>query len=275
MRQRFRSGLAGAALAALLALAPADAPADAPPSVADPAAVIAYSQAAIGRQIEDFAFLDRTRRTVRLSDYRGKPLVLSLVYTGCADICPMIVQTLARAVTVAQEALGADGFRVVTVGFDARSDTPERMRAFARSQGVDLPNWEFLSGDARTVEALTAQLGFIYFPSPKGFDHLAQTTVLDGEGRVFRQVYGPDFAPPALVEPLKDLAYGAQGSLASLSGIVNRVRLFCTLYDPRLGRYSFDYSVFIGGTVGFLSLAAIAAIALRGWWRARPKSTPA
>mgnify|MGYP001285232685 FL=1 len=271
MRQASGPSLAGVALAALLAVAPAAA-AEPPPAAdpADPAAAIAYSQAAVGRQVEDLAFLDRQRRTVRLSDYRGKPLVVSLVYTGCADICPVIVQTLHRALSMAQAALGPDSFRTVTIGFDARGDTPERMRAFARSQGADLPNWEFLSGDARTIEALTAQLGFVYFPSPKGFDHLAQTTVLDPEGRVYRQVYGSEFAPPALVEPLKSLAYGTQGSLASVAGIVNRVRLFCTLYDSRRGRYKFDYSVFIGGTVGFLSLAAIAFVAARGWWRSRP-----
>ncbi|MCI0431151.1 MAG: SCO family protein [Rhodospirillales bacterium] len=268
MRQAFASGLAGVVLSAML-LTPAPATAHQQPSPTDPEAAIAYSQAAVGRQVEDLAFVDVMRRSVRLSGYRGKPLVVNLVYTGCADICPIIVQTLNRAVSVAESALGPGSFHVVTIGFDARDDTPERMRAFTRSQG--LPNWEFLSGDEATIELLAAQLGFVYYPSPKGFDHLAQTTVLDSEGRVYRQVYGSDFEPPALVEPLKDLAYGTQGSLASVSGILNRVRLFCTLYDPRLGRYRVDYSMLIGGTVGFLSLAALAVIAMRAWWRSRAR----
>ncbi len=270
MRQAFASGLAGFVLFALLLLVPASATAHTP-SATDPEAAIAYSQAAVGRQIEDLAFVDAMRRSVRLSGYRGKPLVVNLVYTGCADICPIVVQTLNRAVSVAESALGPGSFHVITIGFDARDDTPERMRAFARNQGVDLPNWEFLSGDAATIGLLAAQLGFVYYPSPKGFDHLAQTTVLDSEGRVYRQVYGSDFEPPALVEPLKDLAYGTQGSLASVGGVLNRVRLFCTLYDPRLGRYRIDYSMLIGGTVGFLSLAALAVIAMRAWWRSRAR----
>ena len=45
---------------------------------------------------------------------------------------------------------------------------------------------------------------------PRGFDHLAQTTVIDAHGRIYRQVYGDAFAVPALVEPLKDLALGSR-----------------------------------------------------------------
>ena len=112
-------------------------------------------------------------------------------------------------------------------------------------------------------------MGFIYFASPKGFDHLAQTTVIDAEGRVYRQVYGSDFDPPALVEPLKDLVFERRGNLNSLSGLINRVRLFCTLYDPASQRYRFDYSLFIALTVGFLSLCVIGTILVRGLLQSR------
>ena len=98
---------------------------------------------------------------------------------------------------------GTDSFAVVTIGFDTRNDTPERMRAFARAQGIDRPGWRFLSGDARTVEALAEQVGFVVYPAPQGFDHMALTTVVDQEGRIYRQIYGGVFEAPAVVEPLK------------------------------------------------------------------------
>jgi protein SCO1/2 len=78
-------------------------------------------------------------------------------------------------VKVAQEALGGDSFAVLTIGFDTRNDTPQRMASFARARGVSLPNWWFLSTDSATIERLTRDLGFVFFPSPKGFDHTAQT----------------------------------------------------------------------------------------------------
>ena len=230
------------------------------PSAFDPEASIRYSQAALGRELGDYTLLDRENRPYRLSEQRGELLVINLVYTACTHTCPLIVQTLYDAVEIAQDALGQDSFKVLTIGFDTEADSPARMRAYAASQGVDLPNWRFLSADEETMARLTADLGFIYYSSPKGFDHLAQTTVVDRQGLIYSHVYGDDFDAPALVEPLKDLVFGRQGNLVSLEGLINRVRLFCTLYDPSSERYRFDYSIFIGLTIGAISLTAIAVL---------------
>ena len=40
------------------------------------------SQAALGAPIPDLSFTDTRNQPVRLSDFRGKPLVITLVYTG-------------------------------------------------------------------------------------------------------------------------------------------------------------------------------------------------
>lgn len=243
---------------------------EAEPSVFDPEAAIAHSQKAVGRVVGEASFLNSAREPVSLTDFRGHPLVINLVFTSCVQSCPVIVQSLARAVDVAQEALEAESFSVITVGFDSADDTPERMRAYARGQGIDQPNWHFLSGDPETLEQLLEDLGFLYFPSPRGFDHLAQTSVLDANGRVYQQVYGANFDPPAVVEPLKSLLFGDLDGLTSLNQIVDRIRLFCTFYDPARDRYSFDYSFFIMLIVGGLSLAGLATVLIRAWLLARP-----
>jgi len=170
---------------------------------------------------------------------------------------------------VARDSLGEDSFSVVTIGFDSRGDTPERMRAFAHGQGVDLANWAFLSGEPEALERLVENLGFIYFPSPRGFDHLAQTTVIDPEGRIYRQVYGATFKAPALVEPLMELVFGRRAEASAVENLVNRIRLFCTYYDPNSQRYRFDYSIFIAFAIGAASLLGLAVLLLRAWWRSR------
>lgn len=242
---------------------PAHVAADALPDAGDPEVAIRYSQAALGRLLDDFGFRSDDGETVRLADYRGKPLVINLVYTSCADVCPMVVQTLARAVDAGQAALGADSFSIMTVGFDAAHDTPARMRAFASSQGVELPNWRFLSTDVTTAARLAEELGFVFNKSPQGFDHLAQTTVVDGDGRVYRQVYGAEFDIPELVEPLKDLVYGRGTAVSSVATLFDRIRLFCTIYDPARDRYRFSYAIFISIVGGGLSVGAVGFVLLR------------
>ena len=225
------------------------------------------SQTAIGRTISDFVFRDTVGQHVRLSEYRGKPLVVSFIYTACADVCPVTTQTLANAVGVARNTLGQDSFAVVTVGFDAASDNPSRMLAFARKHGIRDTRWKFLSGDLPMVAGLSDALGFTFYRSPKGFDHLTQTTIIDGTGKVYRQVYGENFATPNFVEPLKELLYETASPFSSLDELVKKVRLFCTLYDPAQDKYRFNYSLFVKIAIGAGIVLVLMFIVFSNWWR--------
>lgn len=230
---------------------------------------LAYSQSAIGRTLGEHVFTRRDGTPLRLADLRGRPLVISLVYTACRHVCPTTTVHLKQSVRAAREVLGADSFDVLTIGFDTAHDTPAAMREFARSQGVEDPGWYFLSADPVTIEHLAAELGFLYTPSPHGFDHLIQASIVDQVGVVYRQVYGMNFDLPLLVEPLKELVLGRPAGRGRLTDIANRVRLFCTLYDPTTGRYYFDLSLFIGLIIGAASLGLVATWLVREWRAAR------
>jgi protein SCO1 len=222
---------------------------------------LAKSQAAIGTRLEDLTFTGSNGEQVQLADFHGRPLLISLIFTSCYHVCPAITRHLASAAEAAREALGEDSFQVLTVGFDTARDTPDAMRIFAREQKIEDPNWSFVSADRATIDALVAGVGFDYFPSPRGFDHINQVTLVDREGVIYRQVYGAAFELPALVEPLKELVFNrpvAQAHFAS--GLVDRIKLFCTVYDPATGRYRFDYSLFVQIAAG-----ALAILGVGGW----------
>lgn len=220
----------------------------------NPEAALDISQAAVGTTIGDYELLDHLGAPVRLrSDHAGRPLVISLIFTSCHHVCPQTTRHLAEAVDAAREALGTDSFDVVTIGFDVAHDTPEAMGAFARKQGVNEPGWRFLSANPETIEQITSDLGFIYFQTARGFDHINQSSIITKDGEVYSQVYGVTFELPWLVEPLKELVFNRPGSAGHfVAGLVDRVKLFCTVYDPATGRYRFDnslfFQIFAGGT---------------------------
>lgn len=241
----------------------------------DAKSALAQSQSALGKKLSELIFTDTRKQSVNLADLMDKPLVISLIYTGCADICPTVTENLANAVDVARDALGKDAFRVITVGFDARNDSPNRMSMYAAIRGIRVDGWHFLSADAATIDQLSRDLGFVFNPSPQGFDHMSQTSVIDVGGRVYRHIYGPDFDAPLLVEPLKQIIFGKRTEMTSLEGLINRVRLYCTLYDPASGKYRFDYSLFISIILGGLSLALVGLVLVRAWWRHRGQARPA
>ena len=184
-------------------------------TVLDPRELVTTSQRAIGRTIGDHAMVDSRGQPFRLSQFRGKPLIVSFIYTGCFQVCPTTTRFLAGAVAEARKAVGADSFQVLTVGFNLPFDSPTAMREFKRRQGIEASNWEFLAVDAPTLDALARDVGFVWTPTPGGFDHLTQATIVDAQGRVVRQVYGESFELPMLVGPLRELATGAPARVTS------------------------------------------------------------
>lgn len=218
------------------------------------------SQAAIGNQLGDYTFLDRSGRKVRLSDYRGKPLVISMIYTHCPFVCATTTRSLS-ALKASQDALGADNFGVLTVGFDTENDTPEAMADFANRMGVNLPKWEFVSADPETIRKLSRDLGFVFVPTEEGgFNHTTQTTFVNAQGKVYRHIYGDEFDNMTLLEPLREMIYNIKTAEPGLAGLSNRVKLFCTVYDSKSGAYKVSYTYFYGIGASFLvSLLVI-------WW---------
>jgi protein SCO1 len=133
----------------------------------------------------DFTLTAVGDKSVSLSDYRGKLVVLYFGYTFCPDVCPT---TLAE-VTKAAQKLGkkADDVQVIMVTVDPERDTPERL---AEYMAYFNPGFVGLSGTPEQIAAAATPFG-IYYQKHEGtaatgylVDHTATISVLDREGRV-------------------------------------------------------------------------------------------
>jgi len=236
----------------------------------DEKAAFALSQSAVGKQVGDFVLLDRQGRPVELSRYRGKPLLVTFIYTACFQVCPTITRNLQKAVDTTVSVMGADRFNVVSIGFNQPFDSPAALRDFARQYGIHLPNWEFLSPAPAIVGDLTTNFGFSYVATPAGFDHINQVTLVDATGRIVRQVYGEKFTAEELAEPLKLLITGSAipPEAGTLQEIMERVRILCSIYDPLTGRYRTNYSLYFQ-FAGFLTFVGFMIYLSINFWRNR------
>src|SRR5690606_7031481 len=97
-----------ASLAALLLASPSSA------ARIDADEALARSEAAIGAVISDHRLLRSDGSSFRMVELKGKPLVVSLIYTSCSTVCPASTQTLKEAVRHARATLGRDSFQVLT-----------------------------------------------------------------------------------------------------------------------------------------------------------------
>lgn len=221
----------------------------------DPADALRISQSVVGKKVGDYTLLDRAGKPVRLADYRGKPLLVNFMYTGCFQVCPTSTRAIAAAIEGMGRSMDPRQYNIISIGFNLPADSPQSMKAFASRQRINFANWEFLSPHPSTVEALTRDFGFAYSPSQSGFDHLLQVTVVDAEGRIYRQVYGEDFSADQLAEPIRQLLRNQPlPQELNVADLVNRVRILCSIYDPATGEYRVSYALAfeIAGGVTFV-----------------------
>ena len=158
----------------------------------------------IGKPAPDFVLTSQSAAQVRLSQFRGKLVLLNFIYTTCVDVCPLITANLGRV----QRDLMARGWWgtdvvFVSVTTDPARDTPSALRTYARRYQADLRAWYFLTGSPRTLDAVYKAYGIPVRPAPKGLqEHAAPTFVIDRRGVVLG-AYGYDLKP---ADVLLDLA---------------------------------------------------------------------
>ncbi len=243
----------------------------------DKNAALRLSQSVAGNTVSNFSLLDREGRPVQLARYRGKPLLVSFIYTGCFQECPVTTRSLQSAIEGGRSVFGTHQFNVVSIGFNQPADSSQALKAFARQYRIDAPNWEFLSPDASIVAPLTREFGFSYQATAAGFDHVLQVTLLDSQGRIYRQIYGEEPNADAIGEPLRQLLNSAPVSQQlRLEDLIDRVRILCTVYDPKTGRYRVKYDLLLEVAGGVTFALAMIWFFLAEWQtqrRARRKQS--
>ena len=91
--------------------------------------------------VPNFILVDQNNTAVNLSQYEGKIIVLTFVYTNCPDICPAVTYQMKK---LAEELGDAYEESVVflSVTVDPKRDTPEELAIFASNYGA---YWQFLT----------------------------------------------------------------------------------------------------------------------------------
>ncbi len=153
------------------------------------------------------------RGTVRLSDFRGKWVLLFFGYASCPDVCPTTLADLARVMELLGE--DADQLQVIMISVDPYRDTPERLGQYVRAFH---PSFLGLTGTPEEIAEVAARYG-IYYNYPEGtpesgyvVEHTAATLLVDPEGNlrmIFPSLFGPDaLTPEQMAADLKYLMRG-------------------------------------------------------------------
>lgn len=168
----------------------------------------------VGELVPDVALVDQDGRSLRPSDYRGRSLGLSFVFTRCPmpEFCPFLMRGFARAhEQLLRDPALARRTALLTVSFDVEHDTPAVLLAYGRPfQRSDPPfaHWRLATGRLAAVRELGAALGLEFLDDEGSFTHNLRTAVIGPDGRLRRLFRGNDWHPEELVAELIAAAGG-------------------------------------------------------------------
>lgn len=129
-------------------------------------------------------------KQIEFKDLKGETLAVVMIYTACRTACPRLVADM-RSIETAVSTEKTGGVKYVLVSIDPVADSPERLKAFAKENGMDGPEWLFLQGTEDGVRDFANILAVKYKKiSPIDFSHSNIISVFDRQGVMTYQKEG-------------------------------------------------------------------------------------
>ena len=158
----------------------------------------------LGETVPDFTLTDQQRRSVRLSDLRGKVVAINFIYTSCPlpNFCLRIANNFGVLQKRFKAQLGRD-LVLLTLTFDPVHDTPEVLAQYASRWNADPATWHFLTGAVPDVQRVCHLFGVDFFPDEGLMNHSLHTAIIDRQGRMVANIEGNQFTADQLSDLTK------------------------------------------------------------------------
>lgn len=177
-------------------------PTPAPPAISTPLPSDSIYQLAV-------PLTDQDGRTFKLDERRGQPVLVSMFYTSCQFVCPMLIDAL-RDTEAQLSAQERARLSVLMVSFDPAHDTVAVLKSTADGRQLDGNHWTLARTDPASMRKLAAVLGIQYRALPNGdFNHTTALILVDADGRIAGRTTKLGNADPAFVKLVRASMSGA------------------------------------------------------------------
>lgn len=153
----------------------------------------------VGQPVPDFALTDQNRQRVSLSQFAGKVVAITFIYTRCPrpDYCVRLSNNFGLLQKRFKSRLGRD-LILLTVVIDPAHDQPEALANYARIWKADARSWHFLTGPLPDTQKLCRNFDMAFYPDEALLVHSFHTVVIDRSGKLAANLEGNDFTAQQL-----------------------------------------------------------------------------
>ncbi|SNZ13882.1 SCO family protein [Hydrogenobacter hydrogenophilus] len=147
----------------------------------------------LGKHLPHIELMDSYGNTFDIYELKGKPIILSPIYTHCSSACPIITDSLKKAISQ----LGKPGkdFWVISFSFDPK-DTVKDIRKFQEEHHIDGIGWKVvIAKDKENLFRLVDAIDFRFMTlENRDFIHPNLLVVISPDMRVKKYLYGVVFS---------------------------------------------------------------------------------
>jgi protein SCO1 len=162
-----------------------------------------------GEVLPDIPLVNQENRSVKFSDFRGKVVALTMVYTRCPipDYCIRMSDYFSKIQKRLQGDKRLDGqWRLLTISFDPEFDTPAVMKRYGQSYHADFATWSFLTGSSDAIYKLADGLEMTIADDEGGLiAHNLRTAFISPSGALVRIIKGNEWTPDEVVQQIREL----------------------------------------------------------------------
>jgi protein SCO1 len=153
----------------------------------------------IGAPVPDFRLIDQNEQPVSLSQFAGKVVVLTFIYTRCPlpDYCVRLSNNFGILQRRFGNRMGRD-LVMLTVVIDPVHDQPDALKTYARTWKADAHSWHFLTGSVAEIQQLCRRFNMSFYPDEALFVHSFHTVVIGRDGHLMANLEGNTFTAQQL-----------------------------------------------------------------------------
>jgi protein SCO1/2 len=161
----------------------------------------------IGEHVPDFSLVSQNRQSVKLSQFAGKVVALTFLYTHCplSNFCFKLSNNFGVVQKRFADRLDRD-LILLSISFDPEHDQPEVLAQYAQNwKAAEIKGWYFLTGPVPEVQKITLEFGMNFWQDEGLFVHGLHTVILDRDGRMLANLEGNEFTPRQLGDLLQSV----------------------------------------------------------------------
>lgn len=172
----------------------------------------AESALAVGQHVPNFYLTDQNRQTVALSQFAGKVIAITFVYTRCPlpNFCFRLSNNFGQLQKRFSKQMGSD-LILLTVTLDPANDQPEALAKYGSTWKANAASWRFLTGSPSAIIKVTSMFGVVYNPDEGLMTHSLHTVILDRRGDLVANIEGNECTAQQLGDLVETVLNHAPG----------------------------------------------------------------